>query len=214
MKNIIAFVILACIFLPSAAKADDPILEQPHWSLEVKGGAFTPVLDKWSSFYNKRSVPEFAATLAYKLFRQVEVGAGAGWIRGKGHSYAVSHEMNVGTVTFDIYPVNAFLLVRGIVREEQWLVPYVGGGWTRMYYGQQTDEQKTVRGHADGYHARGGLQLSLDFIDQGSSNRMYLDYGVYHTYFFVEAEYTRAVVRSVSTNLGGTAYLAGLLFEF
>jgi hypothetical protein len=43
---------------------------------------------------------------------------------------------------------------------------------------------------------------------------MYLDYGVIHTYFFVETEYTAAKVKEVSTDLGGTAYLAGFLFEF
>jgi len=214
LKYIIAFFILMLMLLPSAAMAEDPVLEQPHWSLEVKGGRFAPVLENWSQFYDKRSMPEYAATLAYKLLRQVEVGVGAGSIRGKGHSYAVLHGISVGTVTYELYPVNAFVLVRGILREDQWLVPYIGGGWTRMYYREKTDDDKAARGHADGYHIRGGLQFSLDYVDQGSSNRMYLDYGVYHTYLFVEAEHTRAIVRSVSTNLGGTAYRGGLLFEF
>jgi hypothetical protein len=46
---------------------------------------------------------------------------------------------------------------------------------------------------------------------------MYLDYGVFHTYLFFEAEYIRATVNTVtsgSVNLGGTSWLAGLLFEF
>ncbi|MCK9417790.1 MAG: MXAN_2562 family outer membrane beta-barrel protein [Nitrospirae bacterium] len=214
MKNIIAFLILMFMILPSAAMAEDPILRQPHWSLEVKGGRFTPVLENWSQFYGKRSMPEYAATLAYKLVRQVEVGVGAGTLRGKGQSYAVRHGISVGNVTYELYPVNVFVLARGILNEDQWLVPYLGGGWTRMYYRQNIQDQGTVRGHADGYHIRGGLQFSLDYVDQSSSNRMFLDYGVYHTYFFIEAEYTRAIVRSVSTNLGGTAYLGGLLFEF
>ena len=71
-----------------------------------------------------------------------------------------------------------------------------------------------MSGHADGYHIRGGLQLSLDIFDPRAANLMFLSYGVHHTFVFVEAEYTRAVVSSVSTDLGGTAYLGGLLFEF
>lgn len=214
MKIIIAFFILMPLLLPSAALAEDTLLGQPHWSLEVKGGRFEPVLANWSQFYDKRSMPEYAATLAYKLLRQVEIGVGAGWIRGKGHSFAVLHGIAAGNVIYELYPVNAFVLARGILNEDQWLVPYVGGGFTRMYYREKIEDGNTVRGHADGYQVRGGLQLSLDFLDRSSSNRMYLDYGVYHTYFFVETEYTRATVRSVSTNLGGTAYLGGLLFEF
>ncbi len=193
--------------------AEDPLLEQPHWSLEVKGGKFAPALEHFSQFYGSRSMPEFAATLAYKFLRQVEVGVGAGSIRGTGQSYAPLHQIYTGHVTYELFPVNAFVLMRGVMSENQWLVPYVGGGFTRIYYREKTD-QATTRGHADGYHVRGGLQLSLDFIDRSSQNRMYIDYGVYHTYLFLETEYNRAVVKSVNTNLGGTAYLVGLLFEF
>jgi hypothetical protein len=214
LKYIFIFFIFMLALFPSAVMAEDTILGQPHWSLEIKGGRFTPALENWSQFYGKRSMPEFAATLAYKIVRQVDVGVGAGSIRGKGQSFAVQHGMAVGNVAYELYPVNVFVLMRGIVTEDQWLVPYVGGGWTRMYYREKVEDQNDVRGHVDGYHARGGLQLSLDSIDQGTSNRMFLDYGVYHTYLFVEAEYSRAIVRSVSTNLGGTAYLGGLLFEF
>jgi hypothetical protein len=39
-----------------------------------------------------------------------------------------------GEVDYDLYPVNVFVLVRGVINENQWLVPYIGGGWTRMYY--------------------------------------------------------------------------------
>jgi hypothetical protein len=214
LNTLFSFLIFMLMLFPSSAMAEDPTLSRPHWSLEIKGGRFTPALENWSQFYGKRSMPEYAATIAYKLLRQVEVGAGAGSMRGKGQSYAVQHGIAVGNVTYELFPVNAFILVRGIVSEDQWLVPYVGGGWTRMYYREKIEDQNDVRGHADGYHARGGLQLSLDVIEQSSTNRMYIDYGVYHTSLFVEVEYSRAMVRSVSTNLGGTAYLGGLLFEF
>jgi hypothetical protein len=86
-----------------------------------------------------------------------------------------------------------------------------------MYYKEEVQDQSTVRGSVDGYHGRGGLQLLLDGIDPSASTSMYLDYGVFHTYLFFEAEYIRATVNTVtsgSVNLGGTSWLAGLLFEF
>ena len=46
---------------------------------------------------------------------------------------------------------------------------------------------------------------------------MLMDYGVFHTYFFVEAQRTRAMIETVSgesIDLGGTSVLGGLLFEF
>jgi hypothetical protein len=110
--------------------------------------------------------------------------------------------------------VNVFVLFRGIMSDEQLLVPYVGGGWTRMYYHQLITGQETVRGNADGYHMRGGVQLSLDLLDPGASKKMYTNYGVHSTYLFIEAEYTRVLERTTSIDLGGTAYFGGLMFEF
>ncbi len=74
-----------------------------------------------------------------------------------------------------------------------------------------------VKGYADGSHIRGGLQLLLDELDQRAATNMLRDYGVYHTYFFVEAQRSKAMINDVtgvSINLGGTSILGGLLFEF
>lgn len=207
-------VLLALLVLSSVAHADDALPDRSHWSLEVKGGSFVPSLENWSYYYGKRDMAEYAASLAYKFLPQVELGAGAGWMTATGHAYKVSHGTVAGNVTEDLYPVDVFVVVRGTLSEDQLLVPYVGGGWTRMYYRQHVQGQGTVQGSADGYHIRGGLQISLDILDQSASRDMYQSYGVYNTYFFIEAQYTRAVVSSGSIDLGGTAWLGGLLFEF
>ena len=208
-------IIIVLIVLPSTVLADDAILERSHWSFEIKGGQFIPEIDHWKRYYGKRYMPQYGVSLAYQLWKQIEVGIAAGSITGKGDAFGPLHATSFSNAaTYQLYPVNAFILIRGIWSEDQLLVPYIGGGWTRMYYRQEIQEQDTVAGNTDGYHARGGVQLSLDAADPDASNRMYLDYGIRSTYFFVEAEYTRAVVTSVSVNLGGTAYLGGLRFEF
>ncbi len=212
MQKII--LMLLALLVPAATYGAEPVPDRPHWSLELKGGTFAPVLDNWSHYYGKRSMPEYEGTLAYKVLRQVEVGVSAGTARDKGQGYAPGHGTVSGEVTYELYPVNVFVLVRGIINEKQWLVPYIGGGYTRMYYRETIQDQGTVRGSADGYHVRGGLQLLLDGIDQGAANNLYRDFGVYHTYFFVEAERTKARDKPTSIDLGGTAYLMGLLFEF
>lgn len=218
MKKII--LLLLVLVLPSAASAEDPGLGRPHWSLEVKGGTFAPTIERWGEYYGKKNMPEYAVTLAYKILRQVEIGVGAGMARDKGlahaplHSEASGAAFLSGSVAHELYPFNVFVLARGIIYEDQWLVPYIGGGWTRMYYRQKIEDQGRVRGSADGYHMRGGLQLCLDILDQSAANNMLRDYGVYHTYLFVEAERTKAKLKSLSVDLGGTAYMLGLLFEF
>ncbi len=212
MKKFLLFFILA--FLPITAYAADQGQDQPQWSFELKGGYFTPSLANWKEFYGKRSMPEYGFSLAYKLQRQIEVGVETGIIYGSGLASAPLHGIAAGKVDYDLYPVNAFILFRGVVNENQWVVPYVGGGFTRMYYQEKIEDQSTARGSADGYHYRGGLQFLLDAIDPDSAKDFYLEEGVYHTYLFIEAERTSAIVKSASVNLGGTAYQMGLLFEF
>jgi len=202
-------ILLIVFFVPAIVHAADPILEPPHWSLEVKGGTFAPALADWATYYGKRSMPELAGSLAYKLIRQVDIGISVGYAKDKGHAVA-----SAGNVTYEIVPVNLFILLRGVVSEDQWVVPYAGGGFTRLYYKEKIESQGTVNGSVDGYHVRGGLQFPLDSLDEKAANRMFQDYGIHHTYLIGEVEYTHAVVRSVSVNLGGTAYLFGFLFEF
>jgi len=86
-----------------------------------------------------------------------------------------------------------------------------------MYYREKIEAQGTVRGHADGYHGRAGLQFLLDELDPTAARNLFTDYGIYHTYLFFETQYSRAMINDLagtSINLGGTSYLMGFLFEF
>ncbi len=215
MKKFILIFVL--IISPTVLLAAEPIAERPHWSIEVKGGDFIPDIDNWSQSYGKRYTREYGGSLAYKVFRPLEVGIEGSYIEDIGQGLAPIHNIAAGKVTYKLYPVNVFVLARGVFSERQWVVPYVGGGWTRVFYEEEVEKQGVARGAANGYHARAGLQFLLDGIDQDAANSLYLNNGVYHTYFFLEAKYTRAMVDTVSgssVNLGGTSYFGGLLFEF
>lgn len=209
-----AFLLFILLVLPSATFAAEPLMEPPRWSLEVKGGMFSPALKNWSRNFGSGGMGEFAGSFAYKFLPQVELGAGAGMMKREGKVFNLYHGDQVGDVTYELNPVNLFLMLRGVLTDGQWVVPYIGGGWTRIFYREKFSDGETVRGSADGYHLRGGLQLSLDNLDPNASSMMFNTYRVLQTYFFVEAEYSRVVARSASINLGGTAYRAGLLFEF
>ena len=96
--------------------------------------------------------PIMPRPLAYKLFRQLEVGIEGGYIRDKGQGLAPGHGTTAGSVTYELFPLEAFILLRGVFSERQWLVPYAGGGWTRMYYQEKIEFQDTIKGYTDGYH--------------------------------------------------------------
>lgn len=224
MKKIILAIIL--VILPAVLFAAEPTAERPHWSLELKGGNFIPDIEDWSTYYGKRYMSQYGGSLAYKLIRQIEVGIEGMYSRDSGQGLAPLHTQAAGgipvfagRVTYEVAPLNVFVLVRGLFNEKQWIVPYAGGGWTRMFYREEVEHQGVVRGSVNGYHARGGIQFLLDALDPHAANNLYRDYGIYHTYLFLEGKHTRAMVDTVDTpsrsvNLGGTSWLGGLLFEF
>lgn len=217
MKRFILGALLFSILMSLTAQAAEQPLERPHWSLEVKGGVFIPAIDNWTTYYGRRDISEYGGTLAYKIIRQIEVGMEGSYIRDKGRGLAPLHNLVTGKVTYELAPLDVFVLFRGVFSETQWLVPYAGGGWTRMYYREKVQYQDEVRGSTDGYHVRAGLQLLLDEIDPRAAHNLFTDYGVFHTYLFFEARYIRAMINDLggtSVNLGGTSWLGGLLFEF
>jgi hypothetical protein len=204
--------VLAFFLIATAAHGQDADVDQPHWTFEMKAGRFMPDLPEWNRFHNRKYMPEYAASVAYKLIRQIEAGVEAGYLTTKGIAFAPQHNLLTGSVTYTLYPVNAFVLFRGIIRESQWLVPYAGGGYTKMFYRETVEDQSAIKGSVNGYHARAGIQILLDGLDPGGANNLTMEYGILHSYLFIEARYSRAVVSSI--NLGGTSYLSGLMFEF
>jgi hypothetical protein len=217
VKRALLSVLLFLIMTPLAAQAAEPAGERPYWSLELKGGIFIPAIENWATYYGGRDTSEFGGSLAYKLLRQIEVGVEGTYIKDQGQGRAPIHNIVTGNVTYELAPLNVFILARGVFSENQWLIPYAGGGWTRMYYREEVQYQGTMRGSTDGSHARAGLQIVLDGGDVRAASNLYHDYGIFHSSVFIETRITRAMITDLtgnSINLGGTSYLMGLLFEF
>ena len=209
---------MALILIPSMLIAAETRPDRPHWSLELKGGAFFPGTTDWSKFYGSSYTGEYGAALSYKVLRQVELGLEGSYSTASGKGQQPIHGLVAGSVTNEHAPLDVFVLARGVFNENQLLVPYAGGGYTRMFYRLKVNDQgTTTQGSVNGFHARGGVQLLLDGLDSEAAENLYKDTGIYHTYFFIESKYTRAMADTVtagSVNIGGTSYLGGFLFEF
>lgn len=216
MKNFV-LAALVVLFLPSLLLAAGTRPDRPHWSLELKGGAFSPDAPDWSRFYGSSFTGEYGAALSYKVHRRIEVGLEGSYSKAAGKGLQQGHALQSGKVTYEHVPLNLFVLARGVFNENQWLVPYAGGGLTRVFYREKVTDQGKTQGSVNGFHARAGLQLLLDGLESDAANNLYLDFGVHHSYFFLEGKYTRAMAETLpagSTNIGGTGYLGGFLFEF
>ncbi len=204
----IGFLLLLIPLAGPAAEEQKP----PRWSLELKGGNFFPDEDAWEPYYGDDKTGQFGIGLAWKFVRQVEIGIDAAYIKDEGKGLAPQQNQLSGDVTLELYPLQLSIVARGVFREDQWLVPYVGGGVTRIYYEQDIRHQEKRRGSATGSHLRAGVQLLLDNIDRGTAWGFYDNFGVNNTYLFIEAQRSSVEVKSIE--LGGTSYQIGLLFEF
>lgn len=208
---------LALLLVPSILPAAEARPDRPHWSLELKSGAFFPATADWSKFYGSSYTGEYGAALSYKVLRQLEVGIEGSYSTASGKGQQLIHSLAAGSASNEHAPLNVFVLARGIFNENQLLVPYAGGGYTRMFFREEVDGGGTTKGSVNGYHARGGVQLLLDGLDSAAADNLYKDYGMYHTYFFVEGKYTRAMADTVSAgsvNIGGSSAMGGFMFEF
>ncbi len=222
--NLLTKFALAALFLalPASAIAAAPGEEQPRWSVEVKYGLFYPDFNDWSTYYGSNHTWDVAGAIGYKVRRQVELGVEAGMMRDTGRGLAPTMNVVAGDVQYSLWPLNVYALYRAVFKEDQLIVPYAGGGWTRMFYQEKIQDQSTIKGSADGYHGRAGIQILLDNADITASNNLFKDFGIRHTYLVLEVEYSRVMTNTQATaaspsrsvNLGGTSYLGGLLFEF
>jgi len=213
-KYILALIL---ILIPCFAPAAETRSDRPHWSLELKGGAFFPAAASWSKFYGSSYTGEYGGALSYKILRQLEIGIEGTYSTATGNGILPNHVLVGGKNTHQQVPLNLFVLGRGVFNEDQWLVPYAGVGYTRLFYRNEVEGQKTTEGSVNGYHARAGVQLLLDQLEPQSARDLYLDFGMHHTYLFVEGRYTRAMADTNpvgSVNIGGASALAGFLFEF
>ncbi len=208
------WILLLLSLFPLIGLASGTSQQPPRWSLEIKGGNFFPGEDNWEAYYGDDKTGQISGAIAYKVTRQFEVGIDGSYIKDKGKGLAPQQEQITGKVTLELYPVQLFALVRGVFSENQWLVPYLGAGWSRIYYEQDIGGQEKRRGDATGTHIRGGLQLLLDNIDRSTAWGFYESFGVNNSYFFLEVQRSSVEIGSDPVELGGISYQAGLLFEF
>jgi hypothetical protein len=213
---------LFLLILPSLVQGAEVRPDRPHWSLELKGGVYFPDTPDWKKFYDSSYTGQYGGALAYKVLRQVEVGVAGSYLNASGKGQLPLHsgsgsQATTGDVTYELFPLDVYVLARAVFKEDQLLVPYAAAGYTRLFYREELKGQETVKGSVNGYHGRAGVQILLDGLEADASRNLYHDYGIHHTYLFLEGKYLHAkadTVSSGSVNLGGTSCLGGFLFEF
>lgn len=201
---------LILIFLVVSAQAA-PL---SAWSVSLKLGEYQPAADGFSAQYPPQAFRgDFE--LGYKLSRQIEAGVSVGYFSDNAPVYSVSGRISALTQQLTLIPTQVYLTYQLLSNEDQFLVPYIGGGYTHMTYRHSVEGGDTASGGTDGYHLRGGLKILLNRFEPDSAGKLYEDWGVIRTYFLLEGQYAQVVgFDGTMPNLGGWSYLGGLRFEF
>lgn len=207
-------VLAAGAVAPAATAQEQAAPPPPKWSVELKGGRFTPEVDNWATYYGDDDTSAFAATIGRKLWRQLEVGAELTYGSDRGQGDLPLNGTRGGEVLYEFAPIQAYVLLRGIFSERQWLVPFVGAGVGQLYYRQHVSNGDDSEGHTSYHVARAGVQLLLDRLSPNSAANLQSGYGIDNTYLLVDFQRSQAEVDATPWDLGGESWLVGLLFEY
>lgn len=191
----------------------EPPSNKPTWAFEAKGGRFTPDLARWSDYYGSDDTEHVAFSLSWKLLRMLEIGVDGQRMRATGVGVLPLNGMSGERVVYQLYPMQLGVTFRAIFHEEQLIVPYIGGGASRIYYNIEIAGQSDAQGSVDGIYARAGLQFLLDPLDRADAANL-REYGIDNTYWFIEAQQLTARDKIANVDIGGQSWLTGLLFEF
>jgi hypothetical protein len=212
LRGILLFAAAAAL-LPPVARA-----EGPRWSVSIKGGVLIPGEDGWGDHYDSKVVPDWRVGAGFRPFPQLELGVEGGYRTSTGSIDKTPSGQPLGRSldqTLDVVPVQVYAVYDFRVRNDQLLVPYLGLGYSRYYYRHKVDEGDTVRGHQQGYHARGGLKVLLNQADPAAARKARVNIGVERTYATIEGQYARVDdFGSADTDLGGWGVLAGFSVDF
>ena len=207
---LIAWLVFICLLLPMTSLAKDESLP-PHWSLEFKVGRFESALEEWDTYYDENP-SQFDVGWSYKVFRPLEIGLSLGRMTtGGAGNFPLSQSIG-GEVDFTLVPLHVSLLYRFVLYENQLFVPYIGGGWTRVYYRQKTEDGKKFEGSHDGGHLKVGIQFLLNSLDKSRARTLQRKWGIENTYLFLEA--LSFVAKEDQIDLGGDSISLGLLMEY
>ena len=186
----------------------------PSWSVNIQAGEYQPISTAYAAEYGPGAF-QGNLELGYYITPRLQMGLSLGYFYGSGTVVSISGRLSALTQQLILVPTQIYIIYQFAFEENQVLVPYFGGGFTRVTYQHSVEGEDTAIGGMDGYHARAGVKLLLNRFDPNNANNLYADWRIIHTYFLLEGQYSRVNdFDNSSINLGGWSYFGGFQFEF
>jgi opacity protein-like surface antigen len=206
----LAFALVAYTLASYDVRAQEPAVESPRWTYELRGVYFEPDLELFETFYGGDADSYFGIAGTYRLRDWLELGGEYGLMKETGVGLLTESSALGGSVELRLDPVHVFanaIFQRSI---EQRVVPYVGAGLFVMRYEQTVDFQDDIEGRTDvGWSARAGARF---LIKTHEPTRRSAGDPYWRALVFVEAQHMSAEVDDI--DLGGNAVVVGFRMEF
>ncbi len=204
---------------PALAQPPDPSVapQDPRWGVALAGGYFVPAVDGFSDQYGSRGGWMPVLALSYALVPSVWLQGDVGYWTAKGFVRgALTGRASADQQRLSLIPVTVGAEYQVRFSREQFVVPFVAAGYRRVVYRLAVAGDEDIRGGANGWVARSGIDLSLNPLDPSSASSLYADYAIARTSLRVEAQWAKVNAPGTAgdVDLGGSAILVGLRFEF
>jgi len=204
---------------PALAQPPDPSVasQDPRWGVALGGGYFVPAVDRFSDQYGSRGGWMPVLALSYALVPSVWLQGDVGYWTVKGFTRgALTGRVSADQQRHLLLPVTVGAEYQVRFSRDQFVVPFVAAGYRRVAYRLAVAGDEEIRGGANGWVARSGIDFSLNPLDPSSASSLYADYAIARTSLRVEAQWAKVNAPGTAgdIDLGGTTVLAGLRFEF
>jgi hypothetical protein len=202
--------LFACVLARYGVGAQEPAVESPRFTYELRGVYFEPDLELFETFYGDDSDAYFGIAGTYRLRDRLELGGEYGLMKETGAGLLTESGALGGTVELRLEPVQIFANAIFQRSVEQRVVPYVGAGLMLVRYEQKVDFQDDIEGRTDaGWSARAGVRF---LIKAHEPTRTASSSAYWRALVFLEAQHMSAEVDDI--DLGGDAVVVGFRMEF
>jgi len=191
--------------------------QDPRWGVALGGGYFVPAVDGFSDQYGSRGGWMPVLALSYALVPSVWLQGDVGYWTAKGFALgALTGRVSADQQRLSLLPVTVGAEYQVRFSRDQFVVPFVAAGYRRVAYRLAVDGDEDIRGGANGWVARSGVDLSLNPLDPSATAALAEEWGIARTSLRVEAHWAKVNASGTAgdVDLGGTTVLAGLRFEF
>jgi hypothetical protein len=230
MRAAFAFLAAACIALSvgssqAAAQHDEQLEEPPRdyssterLTLELRIGPYQPDLEAFDQFFGDDDGLMLALELDVIAFRLKDIlylsgGGIVGWANYKGVAVDDDGVDTSEETELEIFPLSLLGVIRFDVLPRKLGVPIILTGklgYTWMNWSTETGGADSASGWSLGYQWAGQVALDLDSFDLAAARVMDEEWGINHSFLFLEIFGFEP--QGDSLDLGGTSWAAGLGF--